>query len=220
MCKDVSYNMDEGSCQRLLADNLNVYGSTKLMIERILSDLCKSDTKWRATVLRLFTVFGAEHEGYIGDNPTNRDNLSLLQIVAEVATGKRQFLNVFGMDYYTKDKTCVRDYVHISDVVDAFICSINKEWKPSENRFNTFNICRGLGISILDIVKMMESVSGKPIPIRICDERNGDVGSAVGRCDESKRGLNWEPRFGLKEMCESEWRWNQYASHLFSTQKE
>ena len=142
----------------------NPYGETKLMIERILKDLYVADPEWSVSILRYFNPIGAHSSGLIGEDPQGIPN-NLLPYITQVASGKREFLSVFGNDYNTHDGTGVRDYIHVVDLARAHLKAI--ELAEKVTGVDYFNIGTGTGYSVLDIVNAYEKATGKKIPYKI-----------------------------------------------------
>nr|WP_194362613.1 UDP-glucose 4-epimerase GalE [Neptunicella marina] len=182
----------------------NPYGQSKLMIENILKDLYLSDPSWNITLLRYFNPVGAHSSGRIGEDPTGIPN-NLMPFVAQVATGKRKELSVFGDDYDTPDGTGVRDYIHVEDLAAGHVKAI-KNMTPG-NGLKTYNLGTGNGYSVLDMVKAFEQASGKTVAYKICPRRDGDVAACYADPSLAAKDLNWRAEKGISEMCEDTWRW-------------
>lgn len=184
----------------------NPYGTTKYMIELILTDLCRSDSEWSVCLLRYFNPIGAHESGRIGESPNGIPN-NLMPYVSQVAVGKLPRLNVFGADYPTKDGTGVRDYIH---VVDLSIGHIRAVERVMENRgCDIYNLGTGTGYSVLDIVKTFERVNGVEIPYEIVGRRPGDIAVCYSDPSKAERELNWKAEKNLEDMCRDSWRWQK-----------
>lgn len=173
----------------------NPYGHSKAMIEQMLRDLYDSDTEWNICVLRYFNPIGAHPMGLLQDQPTGVPN-NLMPFIVQVVQRKREYLQIFGDDYSTKDGTGVRDYIHILDLVGGHICAINKL-----KGYQIFNLGTGRGYSVLDIVRTVESLINKRIPCRVVPRRDGDAAIVYANCDLAMKLLGWMPQYGLTEMC-------------------
>ena len=184
----------------------NPYGSTKLMIERILTDLYKSDNEWTVILLRYFNPIGAHESGEIGENPNGIPN-NLMPYINYVASGKLDHLNVFGNDYDTPDGTGVRDYIHVVDLALGHIKAIDKAREITG--VEAYNLGTGKGYSVLDIVKAFEQANEIKIKYEITARRPGDI--AVGYADPSKakNELGWEAKRDLEQMCKDSWRYTK-----------
>jgi UDP-glucose 4-epimerase len=183
---------------------INPYGSSKLMSERILSDLYKSDTNWSVGLLRYFNPVGAHKSGLIGEDPNDSPN-NLMPIISQVAVKRREKLLIFGNDYPTKDGTGIRDYLHVSDLADAHVKAIKKTLQS--NDLFILNLGTGQGYSVFDIIKAFENISNVKIPYEIVERRAGDVAQCFADPTMAKKVLNWNTSRSLNEMCEDVWRW-------------
>ncbi|MFC3121964.1 UDP-glucose 4-epimerase GalE [Agaribacter flavus] len=182
----------------------NPYGQSKLMVELILSDIYKSDKEWNIVLLRYFNPAGAHASGRIGEDPNGIPN-NLMPFITQVATGKREYLSVFGNDYDTPDGTGVRDYIHVEDLANGHLKALAKI--DDNAGLFTCNLGTGQGYSVLEMVKAFEQASGKPLPYKIAPRREGDVASCYADPKLATAELNWKAEKGLKEMCEDSWRW-------------
>ena len=182
----------------------NPYGTTKLYIERILKDLYASDNDWSISLLRYFNPIGAHKSGRIGEDPNGIPN-NLVPYIAQVAIGRRDFLNVFGDDYDTADGTGVRDYIHVVDLALGHIKAVEKVLK--ETGCNTYNLGTGNGYSVLDVVKAFEKASGKAVKYVVAPRRPGDIATCYSDPSKAKAELGWVAERGIDEMCEDSWRW-------------
>ena len=182
----------------------NPYGETKLMIERILKDLHASDPEWSISILRYFNPIGAHQSGLIGEDPQGIPN-NLLPYVAQVATGKRECLSVFGNDYNTHDGTGVRDYIHVVDLANAHLKAIERAEKVTG--VEHFNIGTGTGYSVLDIVRAYEEVTGAKINYKIVARRPGDIDECYANPTKAAEVLGWKARYNIEDMCRDSYRW-------------
>ena len=176
----------------------NPYGTTKLMIEKILNDLYISDSNWSIAILRYFNPIGAHESGLLGENPNGIPN-NLMPYIIKVATKELPYLNVFGNDYNTKDGTGVRDYIHVVDLAQGHLCAIDKVVK--ETGIDFYNLGTGIGYSVLDLVKTFEKVNNIKIDYKIVDRRKGDIDACYADVSYAKEKLNWEAKKGIEEMC-------------------
>ncbi len=182
----------------------NPYGRNKLQIEQFLEDVVNSDSKWSIISLRYFNPVGAHESGQIGENPKGRPN-NLMPIVANVAIGKIPMLNIFGNDYKTIDGTGMRDYIHVMDLADGHLKAV--EWILNNKGYHVFNLGSGTSHSVLQLVHEFEKISGKNIPRKFVNRRDGDLAIYYAQSDKALRFLNWKTKRGLREMCESSWKW-------------
>lgn len=181
----------------------NPYGSTKLMLEGILSDLCVPDKEWSVILLRYFNPIGAHESGLLGESPNGIPN-NLMPYIMQVAVGKLPELGVFGNDYDTPDGTGVRDYIHVVDLAKGHVNAVQKA--ASAAGVNIYNLGTGNGYSVLDIVKAFEDANGVKIPYSIKPRRAGDIATSYASPEKAKRELGWEAKYDLKRMCEDSWR--------------
>lgn len=181
----------------------NPYGATKLMGERIFSDVYAADKDWHIMLLRYFNPVGAHESGTIGENPRGIPN-NLMPFITQVAVGKLKSLKVFGNDYPTPDGTGVRDYIHVVDLADAHIKALEH---IEEYGVEVFNIGTGKGYSVLDMVKAFEEASGRKIPYEIVPRRLGDVAACYADGSKAKEKLGFVAQKDLLDMCRDSWRW-------------
>ncbi len=183
---------------------LNPYGHTKVIMEQVLRDVVVGDPEWNAILLRYFNPIGAHPSGLIGEDPSGIPN-NLVPFVAQVAVGKRPFLNIFGSDYPTPDGTGIRDYIHIVDLARGHLKAIAKlDARPGAV---AYNLGTGKGYSVFEVVRAYEKACAKAIPFKISPRRPGD--SAVSYADPAlaEKELAWKAQFGIDEMCADSWRW-------------
>ena len=199
----------------------NAYGRTKYMIEEILRDFYKSktlgdnETDWSIVILRYFNPIGAHPSGKIGEDPHGIPN-NLMPYVAQVATGRREFLTVFGNDYPTPDGTGVRDYLHVMDLAEGHLSAIKYSKKKESGTF-TFNLGTGNGCSVIDMVKAMSKACGHEIKYKVGPRRPGDIATCYADASLANKEMGWEAKRSLDEMCRDLWSWqsqnpNGYAS--------
>ena len=185
----------------------NPYGRSKLMIEDMLRDLHRSDPSWRIGILRYFNPVGAHASGLIGEHPQGIPN-NLLPFVAQVAVGRREFLNVWGNDYATPDGTGVRDYIHVVDLALGHLKALEALGRLKDpNTLLTVNLGTGTGYSVLDIVKAFETASGRAVPYKIAPRRPGDIAACYADPARAFNLLGWRAERGLAVMCADAWRW-------------
>ena len=182
----------------------NPYGTTKFMIEIILSDLFKSDKEWGICLLRYFNPIGAHESGRIGEDPNGIPN-NLMPFITQVAIGKRECLSVFGSDYDTHDGTGVRDYIHVVDLAAGHVKALQRVLGKSG--LDVYNLGTGTGYSVLDVVKAFEKASGVKINYKIVDRRPGDIAVCYSDPSKAYEELGWKAERGIDEMCADSWRW-------------
>ena len=184
----------------------NPYGSTKLMIERILSDVFVSDTDWSIMLLRYFNPIGAPKSGLIGETPNGIPN-NLVPYIAQVATGRREFLRVWGNDYNTVDGTGVRDYIHVVDLALGHIKAVDYVMK--NKGVEAVNLGTGHGYSVLQVKDAFAKACGKEIPYKIMARRPGDIAACYADTTKAKKLLGWSAQYGIDEMCRDSWNFQQ-----------
>ena len=187
-----------------MGETTNPYGATKAMQERILTDIEKSDHRWRVMLLRYFNPIGAHVSGLIGEDPKGIPN-NLLPYIARVASGKLEKVHVFGNDYDTPDGTGVRDYIHVVDLAKGHVKAI--EAMDRLDGVNIYNLGTGEGYSVLDMIKAFGRACGKEIPYVIDPRRPGDIARCWSDPSKAERELGWKAEKGVDEMCEDAWRW-------------
>jgi UDP-glucose 4-epimerase len=182
----------------------NVYGETKLMMERMMS--------WFDTVLgvkyvslRYFNAAGSHASGKIGED--HRPESHLIPLVLQTALKQRPSISVFGDDYATPDGTCVRDYIHVSDLANAHLRAV--EYLRRGESSNVFNLGNGLGFSVKEVIETSKQVTGADIPVVMEARRAGDPAVLVASSDKARTVLGWTPsRTTLEEIIESAWKWH------------
>jgi UDP-glucose 4-epimerase len=182
----------------------NPYGRTKLAAEMLLSDLAASGAMHDVAILRYFNPIGAHPSGMIGEDPNDIPN-NLMPYVAQVAVGRRPFLNVWGNDYNTPDGTGVRDYLHVMDLARAHVLALER-FKHTHGPV-TVNIGTGHGSSVLDLVRAFEAACGKKIPTEIAPRRTGDIAAFWADPALARELLGWEAELTLEDMCRDQWAW-------------
>ena len=180
----------------------NPYGKTKYFIEEIIRDVSAADEEFEATILRYFNPIGAHPSGRIGEDPSGIPN-NLMPYITQVATGRREKLNVFGGDYDTKDGTGVRDYIHVDDLAEGHVAAIEHS-KPG---FTAYNLGSGVGVSVLELVRAFEEASGQNIPYEIVDRRAGDLPESYALVDRAREELDWTVKRSIEDACADSWRW-------------
>ncbi len=176
----------------------NPYGTSKLMVERILKDLYESDNTFNIAILRYFNPIGADPSGLLGENP-NGIPANLIPYVSKVATGKLEYLSVYGDDYETKDGTGVRDYIHVVDLAIGHIKALDKLNKDGKG-LHIYNLGTGTGYSVLDIIKAFEKVNNVKVPYKIVDRRPGDIAECYSDATKAKEELGFVATKTLEDM--------------------
>ena len=176
----------------------NPYGTTKLMIERILKDLYHSDNNWSIAILRYFNPVGAHESGLIGEDPNGIPN-NLMPYIVKVATGEYSSLRVFGNDYDTKDGTGVRDYIHVVDLAKGHVKALEKINK--DIGIDCYNLGTGCGYSVLDLVETFKKVNHVDVPYEIVERRPGDIDACYADPKYAEEKLNWKALKNIDDMC-------------------
>ena len=183
----------------------NPYGETKLAVEKMLNWVDKAHGI-TYTALRYFNAAGAHIDGHIGEDHSPESHL--IPLVLQVANGQREKIMIFGNDYSTKDGTCVRDYIHVTDLSDAHILALKRLIDGGESR--VFNLGNGKGFSVKEIIEIAREVTGHAIPSEIAPRRAGDPGTLVASPQEAIKELGWQPKLNsVKDIISSAWSWHR-----------
>lgn len=184
------------------------YGHTKQVGEEMLSFFTQANPSFKAVLLRYFNPVGAHPSGLLGELPLNRPN-NLVPIITQTAVGKNA-LTVFGKDYPTRDGSCIRDYIHVSDIAEAHVKALDYLIKgKNTSDCSVFNLGTGTGISVLEAIAAFEKVAGKKLPYTIGGRRAGDVVAIYANNTLAKKELNWVPKYNIDDMMRSAWKWQQ-----------
>ena len=184
------------------------YGATKQMCENILKDISASATL-KVISLRYFNPAGAHSSALIGELPLNEPT-NLVPVITRTAIGKIKEMIVYGNDYKTPDGSCVRDYIHVTDVAAAHISALERlSENISKNNFEIFNLGTGQGLTVLEVVHAFEKATGKKLNYKIGKRREGDVSAIYSDCKLANEKLKWKAAASLEEMLTSAWVWEQ-----------
>lgn len=184
---------------------INPYGQTKKMVEQILTDFDRAHGL-KSVCLRYFNASGADPDGGIGED--HNPETHLIPLVLDAAMGRRSHITVYGADYETPDGTCVRDYIHVTDLADAHIRAL--DFLMRENRSDFFNLGNGKGFSVKEIIAASEKVTGKSIPVHYGERRPGDPAVLVGSAEKAKAILGWQPQYNdIHTIIQTAWNWHQ-----------
>ena len=192
---------------------INVYGRTKRIVEDILRDQYKANPAWRIALLRYFNPVGAHRSGQLGEDPLGTPN-NLMPYIAQVATGLRPEVLVFGGDYPTPDGTGMRDYIHVEDLAEGHLAAMRYLHQMTSQGILTVNLGRGEPYSVLQMIKAFEAAAGKVIPFRIVERRSGDLPQFYADPGLAEKTLGWTAKRGIHEMCVDTWRWQSKNKHL------
>lgn len=184
----------------------NTYGETKLSMEKMF--------KWTANAfglryvsLRYFNACGAHQNGRIGED--HKPETHLIPLILQVSNGQRDAVSIFGDDYPTKDGTCVRDYIHVTDLAQAHILAMR--YLAGGGGSNIFNLGNGVGFTVKEVIETARNVTGHPIPAVASPRRAGDPAVLIASSEKAKSVLGWKPEHAqLKEIISSAWNWHRY----------
>ena len=182
----------------------SVYGQTKLMMEQFMQDYDKA-YGMKYVALRYFNAAGAHASGEIGEahNPESH----LIPLILQVSNGKREQINIFGDDYPTHDGTCIRDYIHITDLADAHIKAL--EYLKNGGKSTYYNLGNGNGFSVKEVIDTVEKVVGSPVKKQVVERRPGDPASLVASSEKIQKELGWKPKYDtLDSIVASAWKWH------------
>jgi UDP-glucose 4-epimerase len=187
---------------------VNPYGSSKLAMERLLAD-CSAAYGLRAVSLRYFNAAGADPGGMLGER--HNPETHLIPLVLQAASGKRASITVYGNDYPTRDGTCLRDYVHVSDLCEAHLLAL--QWLDGNPGYGCFNLGNGEGATVLEVIEAARRVTGRPIRTVAAARRAGDPAVLVADAAKARRVLGWQPRHAdIEGIVRDAWRWEQAKS--------
>ncbi len=186
-----------------LGDTTNPYGTSKAMMERILTDVQHACPNMSVSLLRYFNPIGAHESGLLGEDPKGIPN-NLMPYIMKVATGELECLGVFGDDYDTHDGTGVRDYIHVVDLAKGHVKAIEHYQAPG---VHICNLGTGTGYSVLDLVKTFQRVNNVTVKYEIKDRRPGDIATCYADPSRAKQELDWQATKGIEEMCRDTWNY-------------
>jgi len=185
------------------------YGNTKQICEEIIRDTCSVNEKIKAISLRYFNPVGAHETGLIGELPSGVPT-NLVPFITQAAAGIRKELRVFGDDYNTPDGSCIRDFIHVVDLAKAHVVALNRILGHNQkSNYEFFNIGTGNGISVLQLIKTFEDVTGVKLNYKIVEKRPGDIEQIWADTTIANRELGWKAEMGVREMMDTAWKWQQ-----------
>ena len=191
-----------------IKEALSPYANTKQICEKILTDFSKICENFNALSLRYFNPIGAHKSLKIGEFPIGKAQ-NLVPIITQSVAGIRNELIVYGDDYQTHDGSCIRDFIHVSDLANAHICALKYLEKNNNIKNEFFNIGTGIGTSVFSLIKSFEKVTGHKVNFKIGARRPGDAMAAYSDNSKAIRVLNWKPRLGLDKALLSAWNWEK-----------
>lgn len=184
---------------------INPYGMTKLMVEKILQDFDHA-YQFRSVRFRYFNAAGADPEGRLGEDHSPETHI--IPLVLLTALGQRESVSIFGTDYDTPDGTCIRDYIHVTDLAQAHVLGLEYLLKGGET--TVFNLGNGNGFSVKEVIETARQVTGRSIPAQECPRRPGDPPALVGGSDRARAILGWNPQYAdLQQIISHAWQWHQ-----------
>ena len=187
---------------------VNPYGFTKLAVEHILQDYQRA-YGLEYVVLRYFNAAGADPDGEIGES--HDPETHIIPLVLDAVSGKRPDIKVFGTDYPTPDGSCVRDYIHVSDLAEAHLLSLN--YLENGGKSDCFNLGNEIGTSVLEVVNAVKHVTGQDFPVTFAPRRQGDPAILVGSSEKARTVLDWKPQFAdINTIVRHAWKWHEQNS--------
>ncbi len=184
---------------------INPYGRTKLIVENILKDYDRA-YGLKSIILRYFNASGADESGIIGES--HDPETHLIPLILDAALGKREDIKIYGTDYDTPDGTCIRDYIHVTDLADAHVKSL--EYLFENNESNHFNLGNGRGFSVKEVIKSAKKVTGVDFKVSEIERRPGDPDILVGSSKKAKKELGWNPKYtDIDDIIETAWTWHK-----------
>lgn len=184
---------------------INPYGASKLMVERILEDY-EHAYGLNSVCLRYFNAAGDDPDAEIGE--MHDPETHIIPLVLDAAIGKRKSIKVFGMDYPTRDGSCIRDYIHVLDLADAHIRAL--DYMKKTNKSNRFNLGTSNGTSVIEIIDAAKKVTGREIAVEYVERRAGDPAELIGGNEKAREILGWNPKFSdIDTILKDAWKWHQ-----------
>jgi len=188
------------------------YGHTKQICEQIMEAEYKTEPHFKGISLRYFNPIGAHSSGLIGENPKNTSE-NIMPYLTQVVDGKQDILTVYGNDYPTKDGSCIRDYIHITDLSKAHCKAIEHLDNIKKDKFlEPINIGTGRGVSVLELIASFEKATGEKVPFKIGKRRPGDVITAYADTKKAENMIGWKSEHSLSEALQSAWNWEHNKS--------
>ncbi len=193
----------------------NTYGETKLSMEKMFKWVGKA-YGLRYVSLRYFNACGAHKSGKIGEDHNPESHL--IPLILQVPNGKREFISIYGDDYNTKDGTCVRDYIHVTDLAQAHILAV--KYLQNGNESDIFNLGNGVGFTVKEVIDCARKVTKHPVPARVTPRRAGDPAQLIASSDKAKQILGWKAEHNsLEEIISTAWEWHKNHPNGFNSLK-
>ena len=184
------------------------YGYTKQVGEQIIKHTCIAYPNFSAISLRYFNPIGAHPTSKIGENPRGVPQ-NLVPFLTQTVMGKHSVLKVFGSNYNTPDGTCIRDYIHVMDLAQAHIDSLDFLISNEKSIYETFNVGTGSGVSVLELIKTFEKVTGEEVPFEYDEPRTGDTEAAFADVEKIEKKIGWKSKYSLEEALKNAWEWEK-----------
>ena len=191
---------------------INPYGRSKLFVEKILADVAIADPDFSYVALRYFNVAGCAADGSIGED--HKPETHLIPLAIQTALGQRESLTIYGDDYPTPDGTCIRDYVHVEDLIDAHLLALERLETPGGA---AFNVGIGRGYSVREVIDAVRRVTGREVPAKVGPRRAGDPAELWASGERLRSELGWSPKYdSLDRIVETAWRWFEAHPHGYA----
>ncbi|MBO4646246.1 MAG: UDP-glucose 4-epimerase GalE [Bacteroidales bacterium] len=185
------------------------YAHTKQIGEGMIRSFASQHSSFRAILLRYFNPVGADMSGWNGELSPDKPN-NLMPIIMETASGKRPSMTVYGTDYATRDGSCIRDYIHVTDIADAHVKALQYAMnETAADNCEIFNLGSGNGISVLEMLHAFEKITGQKLNYELGPRRPGDIPAIFSDSSKARKLLHWECHYGVEEMILSAWKWEQ-----------
>jgi UDP-glucose 4-epimerase len=185
---------------------INPYGFTKLAVERMLQDYDHA-YGMKSIIFRYFNAAGADPDGLLGED--HEPETHLIPLVLKVASQQLSSVSIFGTDYDTPDGTCIRDYIHVTDLAEAHVLGLEYLWEYQTS--NVFNLGNGNGFSVRELIDIAHNITGKKIDTNFCPRRVGDPPILIGDSKKATKILGWQPQYSqLESIIQHAWNWQQY----------
>lgn len=183
------------------------YGHTKQEGEKLIELFSKKNKNINSIALRYFNPVGAHPSGFIGEAPKKRFE-NIVPNITETAIGNQKEFTVFGNDYKTRDGSCIRDYIHVSDIANAHVLALKYLFeKKNKSNYEIFNLGSGQGVSVLEAINAFEKISGVKLNYKIGLRRTGDVEAIYSDSSKAEKLIGWKPKYSIEQMMGSAWKW-------------